>query len=125
MDFMHRVPFFKKIASKASLLRTKLIKPRYVQRFEYASALLPGFFLIGLGFSALFAPELMTALIAGFCFSFGILFCLLAVRVLAFKNKLSKFSSQIEARLIIDPGKTSTDLQNLMSAENHKKEFFH
>jgi NhaP-type Na+/H+ or K+/H+ antiporter len=105
--------------SNAQRLYTRLLTPKIKNRIEAISVLLPGLFFIGLGLSVLLAPALILLLVACFFVSFGILVCGLSLKFLALKRKLSMFSNQIEARLIIDPGKVGS-MQSVDSLENKK-----
>jgi hypothetical protein len=117
------VRFLPFLLLKRTELRGKLLTPKLLQRIELICVLLPGLFFICIGLSALFLPALLLMLVAGFCISFGALFCTYSLKFLALKRRLSSFSHQIEARLIIDPGKAS-EMQKADMVES-KKVVFH
>lgn len=114
---------FKDSIHRAELIREKILTPKVAAKLEYLGVLLPGLFFIAIGFSALLAPQMIVFLAAGFCISFGFLMCIGGAKLLDLKRKVSKFSHQIEARLIVDPGK-SMQMSDLAGFDN-KKEFFH
>ena len=120
---LSKLSYLKKSVHKAQTLADKLITPDIASRLEYFCVLLPGLFFIGMGLSALLIPQLVVVLAAGFCLSFGGLLCVFSVKFLKLKRKLSKFSHQIEARLVIDPGKVANF--NGLEKFDTKKEFFH
>lgn len=97
--------------------------PKFNYRLEQLLVILPGIFFMCLGLAVLVAPKLILLLIACFFVTFGLLACSVALKILALKRKIEIFSSQIEARLIIEPGKTGS----MQSGEllDSKKVVFH
>lgn len=57
---------------------------------------LPGLFLVLIGVIAVFAPMLLLGVIAAFCVTVGVLFCLLTWKFLHFKKHVESLSKQFK-----------------------------
>lgn len=94
-------------------------------QMDYVIAFVPGILFIALALTLLLAPELVLGVVAGIFFSFGILACFGAWKIIQMKRRVEKMAQQLRGKVVFQSMSMQPDLFGSEEEEITKKTIFH